>query len=559
MIVRDTPANLELIENLINSLDKSKAEVLVDVNIYEVSRTDLLQLGNQFNVPGGQDGAINLSAIGGFGQAGSTLGTAHKFVTNGLAAFMLGMPPTAISFFQSTGKAKLLASTQIHVLDNEANAVRIGQSVPIQTASLPSYQSPVIPGGTTGTGTGTAPGSNFGVNNAFGYGVPQIQYENVGLNIDITPNVYEDDVQMKMKIETTSVDSSTGTLTPSFNQRTMTSVARVKDGQTTLVAGVSQNIESKTIKGMPLIGLIPILGRFFATPETNNRQSDVVITVTPHILRRADITEKDHYAWSAGDQQNSSNPLKIEQILYLADQDDAQPNQVADNTPQAQPETKPLPVAAPPQIVNSSSPGVVVTPPPQPAQAAKPNVIKMTVAKPGVQVTNPGAENQAANQANKTPDDDEDDDDDDESTTANKSTTPLMVYVRPNSATAAKGQDLYVAIFVNGNNDVSSAHITLTYDGGLLEVKGVRDSGMLSAGARAELQYTAEGGLVNIQMDRPQGSPSVPARGQLCLIVFTVKGQGQSPLALVEQQTQFRNASGQPVPIKVHSSQVDIR
>jgi type II secretory pathway component GspD/PulD (secretin) len=53
----------------------------------------------------------------------------------------------------------------------------------------------------------------------------------------------------------------------------MTSFARVKDGQTTLVAGVSQNIESKTIKGLPLIGLIPILGRFFSTPETNNRQS----------------------------------------------------------------------------------------------------------------------------------------------------------------------------------------------------------------------------------------------------------------------------------------------
>ena len=164
------------------------------------------------------------------------------------------MPTSAISFFQNKGKAKLLASTQIHVLDNEANAVRIGQRVPIQTASLPTHRtSPTTPGQPNPGGT------------AVGFGVPQIQYENVGLNIDITPNVYEDDVQMKMKVETTSVDSSTGTLTPSFNQRTMTSVARVKDGQTTMVAGVSQNIESKTVKGIPLIGLIPILGRFFLT------------------------------------------------------------------------------------------------------------------------------------------------------------------------------------------------------------------------------------------------------------------------------------------------------
>jgi len=508
-------------------------------------------------VPGGQSGAMDLSAIGGFGQNGSTLGTAHRFVTSGLAAFMLGMPPSAISFFQNKGKAKLLASTQVHVLDNEANAVRIGQRVPIQTASLPTYAQPITTA-TSGKGNGLNQNDlSLGLNNAFGYGVPQIQYENVGLNIDITPNVYEDDVQMKMKVETTSVDSSTGKLTPSFNQRTMTSVARVKDGQTTLVAGVSQDIESKTIKGIPLIGLIPILGRFFSTPETESRQSDVVITVTPHILRRADITEEDHLAKAAGDQQNSSNQLKIDQILYLADQEDAQPNQVAEAPAPAQPEAKPQPVSAPPSvIVNTSAPGVVVTPPAQP-QVLKPNIIKMQVSSPGVQTSNPGGETSQVNQANKQLDDD--DDDDDETTAGQQSSAPLMVYVRPTSSTATRGQALYAAIFVNGSGDVASAHITLTYDGSLLEVKGVRDSGMLSAGARAELQFTAEGGVVNIQMDRPQGTPAVPARGQLCLVEFAVKGSGQSPLLLNEQQTQFRNSSGQPVPIKVQSSQVNIR
>jgi general secretion pathway protein D len=554
IIVRDTPSNLELVENLINSLDKSKAEVLVDVNIFEVSRTDMLQLGNQLTTDPSKN-QVGLSALGGINAQQSILGLGARTLT-GPFGFALGLPNSSISFFQNRGKAKLLASTQIHVLDNEANAVRIGQRVPIQTASLPSYQ-PLAT--TPGTGNGTNVNnqqSNLGLNNAFGYGVPQIQYENVGLNIDITPNVYEDDVQMKMKIETTSVDSSTGTLTPSFNQRTMTSVARVKDGQTTLVAGVSQNVESKTVKGLPLIGLIPILGRFFSTPETNNRQSDVVITVTPHILRRADITERDHLAWAAGDQQNSSNTLKIDQILYLADQDDAQPNQVAENTAPA-PETKVQPVVAPPPVVNPGSSGVVVLPPPVQPQPVKPNIIKMTVAKPGVEVAKPAAETPVANATKKTLDDDDDDDDDDE--TAVSSSSPLMVYVRPNSATAAKGQDLYVAVFVNGNSDVSSAHISLTYDPSLLDVKGVRDSGMLSAGARAELQFTADGGLLNIQMDRAQGTPAVPARGQLCLVVFTVKAQGQSPLVLNEQQTQFRNSSGQPIPLKVHSSQVEIR
>ena len=567
LIVRDTPSNLELVESLIDSLDKSKAEVLIDVNIYEVSRSNLLQLGNQFGntsstvqVTTGFDSTgkpITQDAfspgnnqIGGFGRFGTVAGMVGAArLAGGPLGLAIGLPASAISVFQDKGKSKLLASTQVHVIDGEAHAIRIGQRVPIRTATLPTFGTTP----TTGTGTGTATGGG----NLAGFGIDQIQYESVGLNIDMTPTVFEDDVQMKMKIESSSVDGASGGLTPTFNQRTMSSVARVKDGQTTMIAGVSQNIESKNIKGMPLIGLIPILGRFFSTPETKDTQSDVVITVTPHILRRADITERDHLARLAGDQQNSSNQLKIEQILYLADQEDAQPNQVAENPPPAQtpPETKTQPVSAPP-IVNASSPGVVVTP--LPGQPLKPNVIKSQVPRPGVPVSNPGADSVQVNKANKPLDDDDDDDDD--TTAANqKSTAPLMVYVRPTSAVATKGQALYAAIFVNGNGEVSSAHITLSYDGSLLEVKGVRDSGMLSAGARAELQFTAEGGVVNIQMDRPQGTPAVPARGQLCLVEFIVKGPGQSPLVLNEQQTQFRNSSGQAVPIKVQSSQVDIR
>jgi general secretion pathway protein D len=555
LVVRDTPANLAVIENMIDSLDKSKAEVLIDVNIYEVSKNDLLQIGNQFTAEVAGSNPLALPSLGGINAQNAFLGAGARTLT-GPFGFALGLPNSSISLFQNKGKAKLLASTQIHVLDNEANTVRIGQRVPIQTASLPSYGTPSNQSlKQAAQQSGVSQGDvNFGLGNAFGVGIPQIQYENVGLNLDITPNVFEDDVQMKMKIETTSVDSSTGKFTPTFNQRTMSSVARVKDGQTTMVAGVSQNNQSKTVKGIPIIGLIPILGRFFATPETTNTQNDVVITVTPHILRRADITEKDHLAQLSGDGQNATNQLKIEQILYLADQEDAQQSPVAEASPPASaPEPKPQIASPPPPIVNTSAPGVVVAPPPIVAPTAhtqpRPNVIKMTVARPGIQ--SGAAESKQANKAL------DDDDDDDQAT--NQSASPLMVYVRPNSTTATKGQDLYVAIFVNGNGDVSAAHITLTYDGSLLEVKGVRDSGMLSAGARAELQFSAESGVLNIEMDRPQGAAGVPARGQLCLVVFSVKGQGQSPLVLVESQTQFRNANGQPLPIKVNSSQVDIR
>ena len=155
--------------------------------------------------------------------------------------------------------------------------------MPIQTATLPSFSNVTNQDQRRGNAQSGLNQQDqlLGLGGAFGAGIPQIQYENVGLNIDMKPRVFEDEIEMKMKIDSTSLDRSTGTFTPSFNQRTMTTTARVRDGQTTLVAGVSQDDQATQVKGFPWIGLIPILGRFFATPTNVNRQSDVVITVTP--------------------------------------------------------------------------------------------------------------------------------------------------------------------------------------------------------------------------------------------------------------------------------------
>jgi general secretion pathway protein D len=585
LIIRETPANLELIEAMINSLDKARAEVLVDINIYEVSRNNLYQIGNQiFN--GSEKDPFGLGFVGGINQQGNILGKAARTLT-GPFGFALGLPSSSVSFLQDKGKAKLLASTQVHVLDDQDQSIRIGQRVPIQTATLPTFNN--IDNSTRNRGAnqnGVDPNNQFlGLGGAFGAGIPQIQYENVGLNIDMKPNVYEDEVQMKMKIESSSLDRSTGNFTPSFNQRTLSSMARVKDGQTAMIAGVSQNEQSKQVKGLPIIGLIPILGRFFSTPSTTDRQSDVIITVTPHILRRADIREEDHLARSAGDAQSSTNQLKIEQILYLADIEDTQQNPIAggvpsDNTTPA-PASDNKPVAQPGSTQTNigpipNSPGVVVQPVPITQGAPRPNIQRMPVDRPGAPLngqTNGQATTQqssAQNTASVNPqaqhndqlDDDDDDDDDEPANQPSQQLNPLMVSVRPATPVATRGQDLYVAVILNGSNEISSAHISLSYDPNIIEVKGVRDSGLLRTGgngAATDLQFTAEGGVLNIQMDKPQGSGGAPARGQLCLIVFSVKAVGQSPLTLNEQQSFFRIPAGQVLPLKIQSSVVEAR
>jgi general secretion pathway protein D len=522
LTVRDTPANLEMIESIIDSFDKSKAEVLIDIKLYEVSRNALLQLGNQFRSAGDDTNPLALRLLGGFDQQLNVLGHAARTL-KGPLGFALGLPASSISFFEDRGKAKLLASTQVHVLDNEQHQIRIGQRVPIKT------------GASTVLGSGTQTGSNP-TNPSVGLNTfDNIQYENVGLNIDMQPQVFDEDIQMKMKIESSSVDRSTGELTPSFNQRTMSSVARIKNGQTTLIAGVSQSEESKQIQGIPLIGLIPIFGRFFSTPSTSNRQSDVVITVTPHILRRADIRDKDHFARDAGRGPDPSRQLTIEQILHRAERNESRQNQIAksaepgrDNATGSSKRTD-APLLSDSGIVTanafSSSPAHYSAP-----RRGVPRVEQESVDAPGAV---------------------------EQSKSSDAGSEPVKVIVRPASNAVIKDQNYYVAVTLSGDVEIASADISLGYDADIFEVREVRDGGLL--GADASIQFDNPQGLLRVKINRAVNSKEGRARGILVFIVFKVKKQGRSALSLNEQETRLIMPNGQSVTLELHSSQAEAR
>jgi general secretion pathway protein D len=574
-VIRDTPANLEVAEHILKALDKDKAEVLIDINMYQVTHNNMIQIGNQFNVNGDPAGGVaakfGMQALGGFGTRALIGGAPTALL--GPFGIALGLPQSSLSFFQENQNAKLLASTQVHVLDGEQHTIRLGQRVPIQTASYPFVGNSLGTTGTgtatgtpTGTGTGTTntPGSNL-VNNAFGFGIPQIQYENVGLNIDMTPTVTSDEVQMKMKIDSTSiVGGTTNGLTPTFNQTTMSSVAKIRDGQTTMIAGISQNTQSKGAKGLPLIGLIPILGRFFTTPDNQNNQSDVVITVTPHILRGNDITESDqHLTMDVGPDQNQGRrQLTIEQILYMADHEQAQQNPVAagKETPiplAASQPTGPSGIVTPPQpspgrFVSTEGPGVGVMPVPT-------EVNRTTPAANGL-ANRPGPSAKTVKTSTQTakPVDDDDDDDEDAAAANKANNNPVQVIIRA-SPVATKGQQLAAALIASGDAIVTGANIALTYDPNIFEVKAVRNGGMLSAGGvEVEPQFSADGGVLNVTLQRPDGAAGLPARGQLLYVILEVKGKGKTTLGLGEL-TSFRTASGQPVPVNLQGAQVEVK
>lgn len=313
LTVRDTAENVRLIGELIQSIDKDRAEVVMDVNIYEVSKSDLLQLGNQI----GGDSTITLGGSPGLSVLTSN-GTLDRLRTGVNLASIVGgaptaaaaallIPPSVLTAFQSKNNTKLLASTQVHAFNNEESTARIGQRVPVQTAQAYPF------GVQTGTGT-----------NATGFptgGFPVINYEPTGLTLRFTPQVFPNqDVQVKMSIESKDVLGA-GTLTPTFTERTITGTARVQNNRTMMLASVSQDVQTNGRRGLPFLGGLPIVGRLFSSPTRDNRQIDIVIAVTPRVLRAPAITPRDLEMRQSGTLQSPTTG-SLEAMLREADQED---------------------------------------------------------------------------------------------------------------------------------------------------------------------------------------------------------------------------------------------
>jgi general secretion pathway protein D len=213
-----------------------------------------------------------------------------------------------LTAFQSKGNTKLIASTQVHAFNGEESTARIGQRVPVQTAQAYPF----------GIQTGTPPaGSAFPSG-----GFPVINYEPTGLTLKFTPQVFPNfDVQVKMSIESKDVLGAS-TLTPTFTERTITGTARVQNNRTMMLASVSTDVESNGRAGFPLLGLIPVLGRLFTSPTKDNRRVDIVISVTPRVLRAPAVTPRDEEMRPSGTLQSPTTG-SLEAMIHDADREDA--------------------------------------------------------------------------------------------------------------------------------------------------------------------------------------------------------------------------------------------
>jgi general secretion pathway protein D len=277
LTINDTPDNIAAAERIVQIVDKRRAEVVVEVEILEVKRNRLKEYG--IYLTSGLDAqGVEGIASGVFPDpdADFTLDD-NPYSTSNL--IVTALPGAVVRLLQSDSSTRLLANPQLRISEGQSAEARFGDQVPVPVTVFSAIA--------TG-GIAQQPITSF-------------EYKNVGVNIDITPRVHHDgDVTLELKLDVSAVGPAGYQGLPTFNNRQVTSTIRLADGETNLLAGLILDSERQGLTGIPGVADIPFIGRLFARNQEEAAQTDIVMTLTPHVLRRPSITEEDLRSFLVG-------------------------------------------------------------------------------------------------------------------------------------------------------------------------------------------------------------------------------------------------------------------
>jgi general secretion pathway protein D len=292
IILRDTADKVKVAEKIIETNDKSKAEVVVDVELLQINTSRMTDLGialSQYSIGQSLDTG-NTTTTGSGSTATTTNGGLRvsdiPFLNQ--SNWILSVPNLVYNFAKQVGEAQLLAKPQLRITEGQKANLVIGDKVPI----------PVTTFNTSNTIGGTiVPITSF-------------QYQDVGIKIEIEPRVHHNqEVTLKVKIEVSNLGSNVsfnGQTQPTISTRTFDTTIRLQDGETNLLAGLIRTDDTKNDTGIPGLSDLPIIGRLFSDKSHTSAHTDVILTLTPHIIRNAEITEEDLLPIWVGTEANVS-------------------------------------------------------------------------------------------------------------------------------------------------------------------------------------------------------------------------------------------------------------
>lgn len=266
--VRASPSIVELAERIIHIWDKPKGEVVIDVEIMEVSRTKIRQLGLDFaqhivgfRFSGGEEiqeemGWLNLKDID-FSRAEN---------------FQITLPSSILQILEQDADTKIISQPRLRGIDGEKIEFLVGDKIPIPRTTF----TPIAAGGIA-----QQPVTSF-------------EYMDVGIDVKITPKIhFEKEITLELEIKLKSLGGVGFAGIPIITTREVKNVIRLKDGETNLLAGLLKDEERKTLRGIVGLKNIPIVGNLFSSTDQTIQQTDVILTITPHIIRTIPISEDD--------------------------------------------------------------------------------------------------------------------------------------------------------------------------------------------------------------------------------------------------------------------------
>ncbi len=508
VIVRGTPDQVALAEKIVSDLDKARPEVIVEVAVMQVRRDKLRELG--INPPQTasvalQPNVTTTTTTGGTTTTPST-GTGsnptinmNKLANLSASDFTVSFPAASVSFLFSDANTKIIQNPQIRALDGQKASLKIGDKVPVATGSF----QPGIGG--------------IGINPLVN---TQFQYLDVGVNIDLTPQIHADrEVTLKMTIEVSSVTGQSnigGIQQPIIGQRKIDHTIRLKEGEINLMGGILEQSDIKNISGFPFLSQVPLLKYLFSQEHTEHHDNEIVFALIPRIVRGPDITELNTRAVDVG----TANAIELRYNGNAGLGKNASPVQPPPQPPQARPMT-PAPQPGAPQPA---------TPPPaQPGQQQAP-------AQPGQQPAAPPGQQAAPPPG-----------------------AGGILSFDPQQLTQPVGSTFAVNIAVNGAANVYSVPLQVSFNPNTLQLVNISNGGFLSRDGQVVTLVHREGTPGNVQMTatRPPGSGGISGQGTVFTLTFVAKAAGQAVISV--DQAAARDGNMQPVPLGAAQAMVTVR
>jgi general secretion pathway protein D len=512
--IRATTAVAAIIEKMIESNDKPRAEIVIDVQILEVNRDraktfgiDLsnYQIGTVFSPESDPRGTST-------GTTGTpTLNTNPAFnlntVSRGVstADFYLAVPSALVRFLETDTETKLIAKPQLRGAEGYKIAMNLGDDIPVPSTVF----TPLATGGAN-----TNPLTSF-------------NYRPVGINVEMTPRVtIEGDVILDLLVEnsTRSTDVNiAGQNLPSFGTRKVTAHLRLRDGESNLLAGLLREDDRRSLRGVPGLLRLPLLNKLLASNDNEIKTSDIIMLLTPRIVRTQEITAGDLSPIFIGTQQNLG--LNGPPPLFAPP---PEPAPAAPGAPQAAEPAAPNPAGAPP-----AAPGISIIPPgssPIPgttAVAAAPAAaVPGAAPSQGATAGAPPPAPSAATITNPNP--------------GIASAGAQIVLTPPGPEFRVGGGPYTVAVSATNASRLSGLSLTITFNPAALRVRAVQEGSFMRAGG-AQATFTqmvdAATGRIDIAIIRTADATGVAGTGLLAAILFDAVGAGAANLAVTGTAT----------------------